>query len=225
MEVPRLGVESKLQLLASTIATATPDPSRVCDLHHSSRQHWILNPLSEARDGTRNLMAPSRIRFCCTTVRTPDAIFLFWSFSFSFGSPVFWNFIMLEAAVGLFSFTVIDIPWQSGNACPSFLTTFPLLFLYEFVLYFRSSFWNFELSALKPPELTLCISFGFLKKNLLFWGVPIVAQWKWSRLVSARMQVPSLASLSGLWIRHCHELWCRLQTWLQSPVAAPVAVV
>ena len=26
------------------------DPSHVCDLHYSSRQHWILNPLTEARD-------------------------------------------------------------------------------------------------------------------------------------------------------------------------------
>ena len=25
-----------------------------------------------------------------------------------------------------------------------------------------------------------------------------------------RFLVPSLASLSGLGIRHCHELWCRL---------------
>ena len=32
------------------------------DLHHSSRQHLILNPLSEARNRTRNLMVPSRIR-------------------------------------------------------------------------------------------------------------------------------------------------------------------
>ena len=35
-----------------TTATAMPDPSRICDLHHSSQQCWILNPLSEARDGT-----------------------------------------------------------------------------------------------------------------------------------------------------------------------------
>ena len=35
MEVPRLGVESELQLLALTTATATPDPSRVWDLHNS----------------------------------------------------------------------------------------------------------------------------------------------------------------------------------------------
>ena len=30
-------------------ATATPDPSCICNLHHSLWQCWILNPLSEAR--------------------------------------------------------------------------------------------------------------------------------------------------------------------------------
>ena len=50
MEVPRLGVELELQLPAYTTATAMPDSSRICDLHHSSWQHQILNPLSEARD-------------------------------------------------------------------------------------------------------------------------------------------------------------------------------
>ena len=50
MEVPRLGLELELQLLASTTATATPVPSCSCGLHHSSRQRWILNPLSEAAD-------------------------------------------------------------------------------------------------------------------------------------------------------------------------------
>ena len=48
VEVPRLGVESELQLPAHTTATATQDPRCACDLHHSSRQHHILNPLSEA---------------------------------------------------------------------------------------------------------------------------------------------------------------------------------
>uniref|UniRef100_A0A4X1T5W0 Uncharacterized protein n=1 Tax=Sus scrofa TaxID=9823 RepID=A0A4X1T5W0_PIG len=52
------------------------DPSRVCDLHHSSPQHQILNPLSEARDRTCNLMVPSRIRFCCTTMGTPYIYFV-----------------------------------------------------------------------------------------------------------------------------------------------------
>ena len=49
-EVPRLGVESELQLPAYPTATATRDPSHVCHLHLSSWHHWILNPLSEARD-------------------------------------------------------------------------------------------------------------------------------------------------------------------------------
>ena len=44
MEVPRLGVESELQLSACATATATPDLSHVCNLHRSSPQHRILNP-------------------------------------------------------------------------------------------------------------------------------------------------------------------------------------
>jgi len=46
MKVPSLGVQPELQLLAYTTATATPDPSCVCNLHHSSQQCQILNPLS-----------------------------------------------------------------------------------------------------------------------------------------------------------------------------------
>jgi len=56
MEVPRLGVESELQLPVYTTATATGDPSHICNLHHSSGQCQTLNPLSEARDRTRTLM-------------------------------------------------------------------------------------------------------------------------------------------------------------------------
>ena len=46
--------------------------------------------------------------------------------------------------------------------------------------------------------------------------VPIVVQQKQIRLVSMRLRVPFLASLSGSGIQHCHEMWCRLQTWLRS---------
>jgi len=66
MELPRLGVHLELQLLAYTTTTAVPDPSCVCDLHRSSQQCQVLNPLSEARDQTHNLMVPSRICFRCT---------------------------------------------------------------------------------------------------------------------------------------------------------------
>ena len=75
MEVPRLGVESELQLLAYTTATATWDLTRVYGLHHSSRQCRILNPLSQARDRTCNLMVPSRNRFHGATTGTPEIAF------------------------------------------------------------------------------------------------------------------------------------------------------
>ena len=35
---------------------------------HQIQQHQILNPLSKARDRTRNLMVRSWIRFCCATM-------------------------------------------------------------------------------------------------------------------------------------------------------------
>ena len=53
-----------------------PDPSHICDLHHSSRQRLILNPLSEARDQTHNLIVPSRIRFCCAMRGTLEVLIL-----------------------------------------------------------------------------------------------------------------------------------------------------
>ena len=58
MEVPRLGVKSELYLLAYATATAMWDPSRVCDLNHSS-----LNPFSEARDPTCIIIDVSHIYF------------------------------------------------------------------------------------------------------------------------------------------------------------------
>ena len=67
MEVPKLGVEMELPLLAYATATAMPDPSLICDQHHSSWQQWILNPTSEARDWTHILM----VCYCWATVRTP----------------------------------------------------------------------------------------------------------------------------------------------------------
>ena len=46
-----------------------------------------------------------------------------------------------------------------------------------------------------------------------------MAQPKRIRLGTMRLQVWSLALLSGLRIQRCRELWCRLQTWLGSHVA------
>ena len=73
MEVPRPGVQLELQPPAYARATATWDPSCVCNLHHSSQQRRILSPLSKVRDRTHNLMVPSQILggTHCTTMGTP----------------------------------------------------------------------------------------------------------------------------------------------------------
>ena len=63
MEVPRLVVESKLQLPAYTTAIAGPDPSHICDLHLSSARSNArsFNLLIKARDWTCILMDTSWI--------------------------------------------------------------------------------------------------------------------------------------------------------------------
>ena len=56
MELPQLGVDSELQLLASITAKVTLDLGCICKLCHSLWQHQILNALSEAKDQTCILM-------------------------------------------------------------------------------------------------------------------------------------------------------------------------
>ena len=60
---------------------------------------------------------------------------------------------------------------------------------------------------------------NYQKRNL---GVPIVTQQVKTLLVSMRMQIRSLASLSGLRIRRYRKLQCRLQMRLGSGVAVAV---
>ena len=44
--------------------------------------------------------------------------------------------------------------------------------------------------------------------------VPVVAQWLTNPTRNHEVAGSVPALLSGLTIRRCHELWCRLQTWL-----------
>ena len=61
VEVPKLQVESELQLLACSTASGTWNPSHVCNPHCSSQQCWILNPLSKTRNWMHILMDNSRV--------------------------------------------------------------------------------------------------------------------------------------------------------------------
>ena len=61
MEVPRLGVKLELRCQPYVTGTAMQDPSYICNLHHSSPQCWILNPLSKARGQTCIPVDTSRV--------------------------------------------------------------------------------------------------------------------------------------------------------------------
>ena len=76
MEVPRLGGELEQWLLSydTATATATWDPSCICDLYHCSWQCQILYSLSKARDQTYVLMDTSQVHYHCAITGTPKTI-------------------------------------------------------------------------------------------------------------------------------------------------------
>ena len=80
MEVPRRGVKSELQLPPYATATAMPDPSHVCDLHHSSRQRRIPNPQSKDRDRTCILMDPTWVVIAEPPRKLEKWVLFFWVF-------------------------------------------------------------------------------------------------------------------------------------------------
>ena len=71
-EVPRLGVESELKLLAYAILTW--NQRLICDLHHSLQQHQITNPLSKARDQIPILMDTVRFISIVSQWELPNII-------------------------------------------------------------------------------------------------------------------------------------------------------
>ena len=74
--LPRLGVESELQVSAYSTATATPDPSHICNVHQSSLQHQIFILPIEAWNWTLILMDTSMVCYHWATTQTPWQWFL-----------------------------------------------------------------------------------------------------------------------------------------------------
>ena len=122
MEVPRLGVESELQLLSYTTVIAMQDRRHICNLHHSSQQCQIPDPLSEARDWTHILMDTSQICFHWAMMGIPCSLVN--------GVLLAWNIFMLST----FFCTVVCV-WARAHthtvflafsSCPTWvMTCFP----------------------------------------------------------------------------------------------------
>ena len=82
-----------------------------------------------------------------------------------------------------------------------------------------------KLGKLEHPQFITYSSAGGQKSEMDLTGlkVPLWLSGLRMQLVSTRIRVHILASLSGLRIRCCCELWCRLKTWLRSCSAVAVA--
>ena len=126
MEASRLGAESELQLPVYTTAVATWDPSHICNLHYSSQQRQILNPLSEAKDPICNLMVPSRIHFCCTTTRTAEPPNYKFAGTFFFSSKTTKSWLFQDLSSAFLT--------KQGQSFPNFS-----LLLERFTFYYRDA--------------------------------------------------------------------------------------
>ena len=115
-----------IRAVAASLHTATAmwDPSHVYNLYHSSRQCWILNPLSEPRDQTHNLMVPSRIHFHCATTGPPqvlleydikDGLFI-WQFTMSTeNQPLIMTFLCCFETENLISWDTVGLRSPSSS--------------------------------------------------------------------------------------------------------------
>ena len=63
-----------------------------------------------------------------------------------------------------------------------------------------------EHSSVSLPETIKTNSEYLMKPRICYLGAPVVAEWKRIQLITMRLPVRYLASLSKLKIRHCHEL-------------------
>ena len=144
LEVSRLGIESDLYPLAYATATATWDLSHICDLHRSSWQRKILNPMGKAKDWTLVLKDTSWLRILVWFVNH-------WA---TRGTPRPLTFKVIidivELIVAIFSTVFYSLP---------------LFFVPSFVFYSFSAFCDFNRASYMisffPPSLAYQLYFFF----------------------------------------------------------------
>ena len=153
----------------------------------------------------------------------PPLFYIFWGRTSDYGFQNFSSNIITDCNKfpSLHFFRICF--WEIMTYCKLIFITFYLFFKISIehfcfsLLTFISGLNNFQLFG-----YFLVIFFIVLNcsQEFLLWLRGLRTQ-----LLSTRMQVWSLASLSGLGIWRCHELWCMSQTWLGSGIAVAVAVL
>ena len=146
------------------------DPSHICDLHHSSRQCRILNPLSKARDRTHNLMVSSQIRFRRAMMGT-HSLLKYSNFSKFFPSVLvcsglilsdMWWALSICSFIFLISKNFLELYLFTLSSCFDWFLSGLLLYIYWLFCTYLS-YWN--------PLLTtfhLFLHFFLIFKTFLF---------------------------------------------------------
>ena len=149
------------------------DLHRIFDLHHRSQQCWILNPLSEAGDGTHILMDTSRIRFLWAMAGTPVLLLLSYNVNCSYRYS-----IILASGVQHGYWIFLYIMKWSPLLGPVTICHHPQLLGY---------YWLHSLCVRYIPVTYLFYSWKFVPLNplplfhlsptLLSWWPPICSLW------------------------------------------------
>ena len=140
MEVPQ--ARGQIGAVAASLRHSHSNTGSKPRLRPTPQLTWMLNPLSKARDQTRNLMVTSQIHFCFTTMGTPE-------------NPV--AFFLVSSVVGLGGTGALKLLHQPGNSINEVLIAKFLIFkpegLYHGTIFFFDFVSNVDLVFM--PRLAL----------------------------------------------------------------------
>ena len=179
-----------------------------------SNDHWIFNPLSH--QGTLPYYFLDHL-FWTVTLRFCKSISLFVENTNhgEFGGKVL---LCLQQSLEWIKNKKGEVPWQLSELRIQELSLLQCGFDPQPGNFHMPQVWSKE----RKKERRGRVREGANLVNIHICRVPVLAQRKRIQLGTMRLLVRSWASLSGLRIRHCHELWCGSQTQLRSGIAVAV---
>ena len=112
--------------------------------------------------------------------------------------------------------------WKNNWRLIKYIYIYIYLSIHNLIMIKRFSQWNFPFSLDISTKITHSDNLKFYNLYKKYFKY-FMTQWLTNPTRSMRTRVWSLASLSGLRIWSCCELWCRLQTRLWSHIAVALA--